>query len=193
MRTMKAMIPGHPAPDLRLATDEGPFLLSHQCPEHFTMLVFYRGLHCSLCREYLQELNHDAEDFARAGVEPIAISMDDAARARLTRQDWELDDLRLGHGLTEQQAREWELFVSRGINNKEPPVFSEPGLFLVGKSAANRPGVIHFASIGSMPRCRPKLREVLELVRFIVKNEYPPRGEKIVESLPTNAPSPCVV
>lgn len=33
------------------------------------------------------------------------------------------------HGLSPDVMRDWDLFVSAGINDEEPPQFGEPGLF----------------------------------------------------------------
>ena len=109
----------------------------------------------------------------------VAISSDGAERAEAAKSDWRLSQLRIGYGLTMSKAREWGLFVSssRGktsLGIEEPPLFAEPGLFLV------RPdGTLFFSSVQSMPFARPQFGDVLGAIDYVLKNDYPPRGEVI--------------
>lgn len=136
------------------------------------MLVFYRGLHCPVCRTYLSELDRKLDEFMRRGVEVIAISGDDAERARCTVEEWKLARLTIGYGQSIASMREWELFVSRGIKDAEPELLGEPGLFLV------RPdGTLYYAAVNSMPFGRPRLDDMLAAVDFIIARDYPARGE----------------
>ncbi len=49
--------PGQNAPAFELPlTIDAKFELADQNPEHFTMLVFYRGKHCPICKGQLEEL-----------------------------------------------------------------------------------------------------------------------------------------
>lgn len=45
-----------PALDLPLLRD-GRFDLAARRPRFLTMLVFYRGLHCPICKSYIRDLN----------------------------------------------------------------------------------------------------------------------------------------
>lgn len=45
-----------------------PWKLSEQNPDAFTLVVFYRGHHCPVCRRYLSTLESAAEDFRTRGV-----------------------------------------------------------------------------------------------------------------------------
>lgn len=172
-----ALIPRQQVPSLALATLQGPWQLT---PEHqgpFTMLVFYRGLHCPICRNYLQELNKLAAEFAERGIQILVASSDSQERAQQAQVEWGLDQLAIGYGLTEQQARAWGLYMSAGrgktsIGIEEPARFSEPGLFLV------RPDLsLYWGNISTMPFARPHFREILGALDFVVKNDYPARGE----------------
>ena len=49
--------------------------------EHFSFIVFYRGLHCPICRTQLGELETKLPDFAKRGVSVVALSSDAAERA----------------------------------------------------------------------------------------------------------------
>ncbi|SLN23529.1 peroxiredoxin-like family protein [Oceanibacterium hippocampi] len=160
-----------PALDLALVSG-GRWSLAEQSPEAFTLIVFYRGLHCPICSRQLAELTRKLPEFEKRGIGVIAVSGDSRERAEKTVADWDIDGLTLGYGQSETSMREWGLFVSNAISDKEPARFGEPGLFLV------RPdGEIYFAQIASMPFARPKLDEILSAIDFVTARDYPPRGE----------------
>lgn len=170
--------PRQKVPALTLATVDGAaWTLAGRTPGKFTMLVFYRGLHCPVCRKYLSELERLAVEFERRGVDVLVASSDDEARAREAKTGWGLPHLTVGYGLSIDAAREWGLFVStsRGRTSagiEEPALFSEPGLFLV------RPdGTLYWANVSTMPFARPHFDEILQAIDFVVKNDYPARGE----------------
>jgi peroxiredoxin len=52
----------------------GRFDIAAENPERFTMVVFYRGLHCPICRTQLGDLETKLPDFAQRGVGVVAIS-----------------------------------------------------------------------------------------------------------------------
>jgi peroxiredoxin len=165
-------------PELSLPlSDGGRWRLSDQKPKHFTMLAFYRGMHCSVCRDYLAELQSMHSAFSKQGVTPIAISMDDADRASSAEAKWGLKDLCVAYGLSLRQARAWGLYVSRGaglssLGIEEPAMFVEPALFLV------RPDrTLYYASVQSMPFGRPCFEELLSGIEKAVARDYPARGE----------------
>ncbi|MDE1939788.1 MAG: AhpC/TSA family protein [Alphaproteobacteria bacterium] len=150
----------------------GRFALAAEKPAAFTMIVVYRGLHCPICRTYLRDLNGKVDEFEALGVSVVAVSSDKIEQAEKTKTEWTLDKLRIAHGLPIELARKWGLFVSRGISEKEPREFVEPGLFLV------RPdNTLYAASIQTMPFARPSFNEILGAVKYIEANNYPARGE----------------
>ena len=165
--------PQDPVPQLDVPlVSGGQWALAEQKPEHFTLIVFYRGLHCPICKGYLNDLQDRLEDFRAKGVEPIAISSDSQERAEQTAREWGIDALPLGYGLSIDSARAWDLFISAGINESEPEQFCEPGLFLV------RPdGTLYAASIQTMPFARPSFKELAGALDFVIKQDYPARGE----------------
>lgn len=175
---MNRLIPRQPVPPLRVPTLGGTeWDLAAQAPQHFTLVVFYRGLHCPICKTYIAELDKLVDEFAVRGVGAIAISSDTAERAAAAREQWGLAKLAIGHSLSLDTARTWGLYVSssRGktsLGIDEPPLFSEPGVFLV------RPDrTLYAGSVSTMPFARPHFREILGAIDFIVKNDYPARGE----------------
>ncbi len=172
------LIPRQLVPDLSVPLVGGPrWRLCDQKPQHFTMLIFYRGLHCPECRSYLKDAEARLRQFKSAGVSVIALSCDSEERGCAAEREWGLTYLPLAWGLTEQQGRSFGLFISRGqgktpLGIDEPSLFVEPGLFLV------RPDrTLFFASIQNMPFARPILSEVLRMVEWTVANKYPARGE----------------
>jgi hypothetical protein len=112
------------------------------------------------------------DDFTRRGVEVVAISTDAKERAERSRVEWGIERLAMAYGLSIDQARQWGLFISSSIKAEEPPLFAEPGLFLI------RPdGTLYCASIQTMPFARPSFGDVLQAVGFITEENYPARGE----------------
>ena len=176
--TMNVLKPRQAVPALSVKTlEDQKWILSEQNPAQFTLIAFYRGLHCPKCKLSLIDLNRKLNDFNDLGVEVIAISCDDKTRAEQTQRDWSLEKLNLGYGLKIQQARAWGLYISssNGMTSagiEEPALFSEPGLFLV------RPdGTLYLTAIQSVPFARPHYAEVLQAVSFVIDNNYPARGE----------------
>ena len=145
--------------------------LNDQKPKHFTMVVFYRGKHCPVCKTYLQELQKKISQFTKRGINVIAISSDTKEKAKATYEEWKVADLPIGYGFDIEAARDWRLFISNGIND-EPKTFIEPGLFLI------RPDkTLYSASIQSMPFARPQFDDLLKALDYIIGKDYPPRGD----------------
>ncbi|HJZ44484.1 MAG TPA: peroxiredoxin-like family protein [Hyphomicrobiaceae bacterium] len=175
---MSKILPRTEVPELSVATlAGGKWLLAERKPERFTLVVFYRGLHCPICRGYLGELVKLEPEFRTRGVDVIAISSDDEERARRTAAEWQLGNLTIGYGLDLALARRWGLFIStsRGKTSAgidEPALFSEPGVFLVRAD-----GTLYWSAIQTMPFARPHFRELLSAVDFVIAKDYPARGE----------------
>lgn len=171
---MSTLKPRNKVPDLSVETLAGRrWTLSEQNPKHFTMLVFYRGLHCPKCKEYLQELEKTISDFAAKGVNVIAISTDTLERANMTQSEWKLKSTPIGYGFPIELARKWGLYVSSAIKDEEPAEFVEPAVFLVKND-----GSLYGAWVQSMPFARPSIDNLLGAVSFIIDKAYPARGER---------------
>lgn len=136
------------------------------------MVVFYRGLHCPVCRSYLRDLEGKLTDFSRRGVDVITVSGDDAPRAERVKREWNLPNTTIGYDQSVESMRAWGLFISRSIKDAEPGEFGEPGLFLVRPDTT-----LYYAAINSMPFGRPSLADMLGAIDFIKANDYPARGE----------------
>ena len=172
------LLPRQAVPALRLATlCHGEFRLAEDAPEQFSLLVFYRGLHCPLCHKYLLELARLLPEFTRRGVKVIALSTDTAERAQALADKLDAPELRLGHGLTLADARAWGLYLSssRGstsIGIEEPALFAEPGIFIVRPDTT-----LYFGAVQTMPFARPHFDELLAAIDFAIAKNYPARGE----------------
>ena len=89
------LYPNQKAPELILPTlRHGEFDLIKQVPRHFTMLVFFRGLHCPICVTYLTKLVELLSEFENLGVDTIAISSDNVDRATAMSEKLGLNSLR---------------------------------------------------------------------------------------------------
>lgn len=174
-----ALKPRQPVPELIVDTLANTgWNLADTTPPNFSLILFYRGMHCPMCRQHLQELEPMVGAFAERGTEVIAISADSRERALQTRQDLGLAHLLLGYGMDIATARTWGLHIStsRGqtsINIEEPRLFSEPGLFIV-----RRDKTLYWSSVSSMPFARPHFDDVLAGIDFVLRTGYPARGEE---------------
>lgn len=167
--------PKHKAPELSFPVLGGDhWNITAQQSENFMLIVFYRGLHCPICKKYLQQLEELLPDFKERGVDVIAVSMDSEKRARLSRKDWGLKNLTLGYNLDLETAKNWGLYISEAVKDGEPAIFSEPGLFLVDSNKD-----IYYSAMNSNPWGRPYLASFVKAVDYIVKSGYPARGEML--------------
>ncbi|MDH5340169.1 MAG: AhpC/TSA family protein [Rubrivivax sp.] len=172
------LLPRQAVPALTVPTlAHGEFTLNAPAPERFTLVVFYRGLHCPICAKYLLELGRLLPEFEQRGVQVIALSSDTAERAQAMADKVQAPALRFGHSLPLAVARQWGLYLStsRGktsIGIEEPALFSEPAVYLV------RPdGTLYYGAVQTMPFARPHFDELVGALDFAIKNDYPARGE----------------
>jgi len=172
------LFPRQPVPELTVQLIGGAtWRLADQRPDHFTMVVIYRGLHCPICSNYLRDLDGKLDDFASRGVTVVAISGDDAERAATAKEKWRIGRLSIGYGLDLATARRWGLYISTGRGTTsagvaEPDLFPEPGLFVI------RPdGTLYFGTVQTMPFARPHFADILGALDFVIAKDYPARGE----------------
>ncbi|MGH3769574.1 MAG: redoxin domain-containing protein [Pseudonocardiaceae bacterium] len=165
--------PQSTAPDLRFPLQGGGFWnLANQDPHSFTMVIFYRGRHCPVCRGQLETVRAHLEQMVRLGVDVVAVSADNEATADRTRDEWDIAGVPLGYDLDLATMRSWGLFVSSSTTREEPEHFSEPALFLVQPDRA-----IYYAALTSMPFGRPRLDELIGGMEFVLASSYPARGD----------------
>lgn len=149
----------------------GTFDLSQETPENFTMILFYRGLHCPVCKNYVGGLAAMLDDFEAAGFSVVVASMNGKALAQQAAKDWDLGRTRVAYDVTVEDAKNWGLWISKAFKEVEADIFTEPGLFWV------RPdGKLYLADISNMPWARPDLKILLSKVGYALENNYPARG-----------------
>ena len=172
------LLPRQAVPALNVPTlAHGDFKLADDAAPNFTMVVFYRGLHCPICLKYLLELSRLQPEFEKRGVKVIAVSSDQRERAQAMADKLKAPDLRMAYDFGLPSARDWGLYIStsRGKTStgiEEPALFSEPGVFLV------RPdGTLYWGTVQTMPFARPHFDEMLGAIDFALANNYPGRGE----------------
>jgi len=176
---MAHTLPREPAPALSIKLVDGDtWTLVEQAPSAFTMVVFYRHRHCSVCNGYLRELDKLYDAFKGVGVHPIAVSTDSQENAVATVAEWKLSKLPVGYDLPFEAAGDWGLFLSSGRHDTDPQVFTEPALFLIDTT-----GTMYFASIQSMPFGRASLSEVLNWIPKLIEKSIPARGELNAETV----------
>lgn len=166
------IIPGSKFPNIQVPLINGTnWDLYRQKGQDFTLMVFYRGLHCPICKSYLETLTEKLDEFKSENVHVIAISCDTEERAKKAGSDWDISGLPIGYDFDINKAKELGLFISKAISDDEPSKFSEPGVFLIKPD-----NTLYASSIQTMPFARPNFNEILEAIGYIKSNDYPARG-----------------
>ena len=107
----------------------------------------------------------------------IAISSDTEQRSLEMAAKVGAPELTFGYGLPLQMARDWGLYLSKGIGKtsigiEEPAVFAEPGLFLVRSD-----GTLYYGAVQTMPFARPGFADLMMAIDYAIGKNYPARGE----------------
>ena len=177
MSTNVRLLPNQPVPPLRVKTVGGPcWRLCDQKPQHFTLVLFYRGLHCPFCKDVLQAYEAHYEEFRKLGVRVLAVSADNCEQAEQAVADWDLDELTVCWGLTRDQAEAWGLYITDGSDEmlddaSVPAWFVEPALFFI------KPDNTLFASaVQTMPVGQPRMQDILDGIRYAIENGVLPTG-----------------
>ena len=151
----------------------GTWRLADEHPAKLSLLVFYRGLHCPICRVWLGELDRLVPEFTARGVSAIALSCDARERGERAKDQWGLENLRVGYGIEPEDARKAGLYTSEGRGKDEPQLFTEPAVLLVKPGD----GTLYAAWVQSQPRARPHFEEVLAAADKLIERGLPaPRG-----------------
>jgi peroxiredoxin len=183
MTDLVSLMPRLPVPALRVAlAGGGHYDLAAETPRLFSMIVFYRGLHCQQCRTYLGELERLLPEFESRGITSVAISCDIPERGTRTKSDWGLASTRIGYGLSLRMARDWGLFLTEGRARaqglSEPPYCCEPAVFLVAPDKT-----LWFSAVQNMAFARPRFADLIDGFEFLfargyfTEKECPARGE----------------
>lgn len=184
MSDLVPLMPRQKVPSLNVPlVGGGDWSLEGSNGDPFTMVVFYRGYHCPICKTYLGSLERQLDKFTEKGIAVVAVSTDTRERAEKAKAEWGLDKLSVGYDIDLGKAREWGLYISTGRGRTsagvdEPAHFAEPALYFV------RPdGTLYFGAAQTMPFARPRFEDLLPALDFVIKNDYPARGE--VETVPS--------
>lgn len=164
---------GDSIPDVKLRTeDDKEVSLRKLVSEKPTVLIFYRGGWCPFCNRHLQSLAGIEDDLNKAGVQLLAISMDQPAKLKAT-PDREKLHYRL---LSDSDAtaatafgiafkvddKTVEKYNGYGINldaasGNDHHILPHPAVFI-----ANTNGVIRFAHVNPDYKVRLEPAKILE-------------------------------
>ena len=168
------IIPGQKTPSLILDTiDNKEWSLESNFNRTKSLIIFYRGLHCPVCSDFLKLIDTQILDYKKSNTEVIAVSMDNKDKALKAKNDWNLTNLNLAYGLSEDKAREWNLYISNSIKEAESDVFCEPGLFVIKED-----GSLYIVNTSNMPWARPDVSSLPAKLLFAEEKQYPVRGNK---------------
>jgi peroxiredoxin len=79
------------APDLRGEKSDGGSFTLRDVSGDPTLLVFFRGSFCGLCRERLEQLSRDKSSYDDLHVKIVAVTLDAPAAAETMRKDLKVD------------------------------------------------------------------------------------------------------
>ena len=106
------IIPGKKAPSLNIETISGnTWSLDKRLNKSKCMIVFYRGLHCPVCSVFLKQIESQLLEYKKSNTEVIAVSMDNKEKALKVKSDWSIKNLNIAYGLSEENARNWGLYI----------------------------------------------------------------------------------
>jgi peroxiredoxin len=163
---------GDSIPDVTLRTvDDKEVNLRKLVAEKPAVLIFYRGGWCPFCNRHLQSLSGIEPDLAKAGVQLIAISMDQPSKLRETMTKDKLDYTLLSDSdanavkafgisykvsdatLERMKSYHVDLDAASGNNNH---ILPHPAVFVV-----NTKGVIGFVHVNTNYKVRLEPSKIL--------------------------------
>lgn len=172
MMTHRVPMPTTAAPAIdAVGADGTPFTLPTAPEDGLSVIFFYRGVHCPVCKSQIEELASREDELRAMGLSIAAVSMDDSDRFSGQQKEWGLGTLTIAHGLTEASARDWGLYLSDKAKDAEPLRFAEPGIAVLKSD-----GSIYAMFLQNTPFARPRLDDLKEGLSFVMKNDYPVRG-----------------
>ncbi|WP_166422722.1 redoxin domain-containing protein [Paraglaciecola sp. 20A4] len=174
---IERLTPGATFPNIEVLNNKGECvpLVNPISPEHWTMVVVYRGVHCPVCTKYLTQLQEMRTQFQDIKVDIVAVSADTVEQ--LNRK---LDDVAAEYpvyaGLSMDYMKQLGLFVSDPRSDAETDhPFPEPGLFII-----NSDNKVQIIEIANSPFVRPDLNMLVSGLGYTRKNDYPIRGTKSI-------------
>lgn len=169
---------GDSIPDVKLRSEEDKEVsLRKLISEKPTVLIFYRGGWCPFCNRQLQSLAGIEDDLNKAGVQLLAISMDQPAKLKAT-PDREKLHYRLLSDSDAAAATAFgiafkvddatvEKYKGYGINldaasGRDHHILPHPAVFVADTS-----GKIRFAHVNPDYKVRLEPKEILEAARSV--------------------------
>ena len=151
------------------AVDGGKIDINSQAG--WRLLIIYRGKHCPLCKQYLDQLEKIKGELKKSDIYFAAVSADpkEKAQAEVAECKW---DFPIGYNLSISEMRELGLYISdpRSTDETDRP-FAEPAIFVI-----NPHGQVQIIDISNAPFSRPDLLLLLKGLQFIINKDYPIRG-----------------
>lgn len=156
-----------------LTTGENIILTKPVEEGNWVALFVYRGNHCPICTNFLNELEEYKSKLNDLNIEVIAVSGDRAGQVadNLTRLNISYP---IAYGLREDQMKSLGLYISTPRSPSETDHnFAEPGMFII-----NEYGQLHVVDISNNPFTRPNLETLVNGLSWIKNpnNNYPIRG-----------------
>ncbi len=162
---------GKPTPRIPVTLTGGGAAEIGGARDGYQLAIVYRGKHCPLCRDYLNQLNDMQDAFAAANTELLVLSADpeEKTRANAEEHGW---TFALGHDLSQEQMRTLGLYVSGPRSDAETDrPFAEPAALLT-----NPAGELQVVDISNAPWVRADLNALLRATKRIQEVDYPIRG-----------------
>ncbi|WP_405404369.1 redoxin domain-containing protein [Paracoccus sp. Ld10] len=170
--THTTLMPAAAVPAIDAQMPDGtPFTLPTAPDGGMSVVFFYRGIHCPICKTQIEELASREDELRAANLSVAAVSMDDDDRFARQTKEWDLGSLAIGHGLTEASARNWGLYLSDKAKDAEPTRFAEPAIAVLKAD-----GTLYALFLQNTPFARPRLDDLMQGLGFVMKNDYPVRG-----------------
>ncbi len=172
---MNNVFPRTQVPNIQLETVDGvPFDLHHEVAlsKNLTVVLFYRGFHCPVCKKQLQDFNENYSKFFDKGMKVFAISADCFEPAKKAKVEWGIGAMPIIYDFPLKNTAEWGLYTSESISEKEPKRFGEQGLFIIKPDRT-----LYGSTVQTMPFTRPTAKNLLKGLDFAIDKNYPARGE----------------
>lgn len=166
------LTPGEPLPQITVPRlDGGEMTLGVNSARDWQAIIVYRGKHCPICHQYVQELEDQLSAFAEAGVEVVLVSADDKDKAQAFADDTGTS-APVAYGLSVEQMGQLGLYMSDPRSPQETDhVFPEPAVFVI-----NDQGNLQIVDIANAPFVRPDLARLAKGIAFVRDKDYPIRG-----------------
>ncbi|MCY7297238.1 redoxin domain-containing protein [Alteromonas sp. a30] len=170
----------HPSsilPEMTVSRFDGKAVVLGEAQGDFDwqLVIVYRGQHCPLCTQYLNQLETFKDELSALNVDVLAVSGD--SKAQLESHLEKLDiSFPTAYGLTVEQMQTLGLFISNPRSEQETDhAFPEPAVFVL-----NQDRQIQVIDIANNPFIRPDLSMLVKCLKWIRDPEknYPIRGTK---------------